>query len=162
MTDRAIIQTPAGLLRIDCADEFVTGINFVDEGELVDNTTNFTFQTAVAELRQYFEGKCKAFTFPHRQHGTAFQQEVWSQLMQIPFGATITYKELAQRLGDEKKIRAAASANGKNNLAILVPCHRVIGAGGQLVGYAGGLDRKRWLLMHEAGISGRPLQAALF
>jgi methylated-DNA-[protein]-cysteine S-methyltransferase len=86
--------------------------------------------------------------------GTEFQQRVWRELLKIPFGTTISYLELARRLGDEKVIRAAAAANGKNPIAIIIPCHRVIGSDGNLTGYAGGLNRKKWLLLHE-----KPLQA---
>ena len=87
------------------------------------------------------------------QHGTDFQQRVWNELLGIPFGKTISYLELARRLGDIKSIRAAASANGKNNIVIVVPCHRVIGSHNDLVGYGGGIWRKRWLLEHEAKIA---------
>lgn len=81
--------------------------------------------------------------------GTAFQQRVWHELLKIPFGTTISYLELARRLGDEKVIRAAAAANGKNPIAVIIPCHRVIGSDGSLTGYASGLQRKKWLLLHE-------------
>jgi methylated-DNA-[protein]-cysteine S-methyltransferase len=162
MKESACIQTPLGFLRIDCFDDFVTGINFVEAGDLSENPANPTLNRAIVELRAYFEGTRANFTFLYQQQGTPFQQEVWRQLVLIPFGQTITYKELALRLGDEKKVRAAAGANGKNSLSIVVPCHRVIGSGGHLVGYAGGLERKDWLLKHEAGMCGKPMQGALF
>ena len=102
------------------------------------------------------------FTFMQSaaQRGTGFQQRVWNELLKIPYGKTISYRELAIRLGDEKCIRAAASANGQNNIAIAVPCHRVIGTDGSLTGYAGGLWRKKWLLDHEAKYSGRLSQGS--
>jgi methylated-DNA-[protein]-cysteine S-methyltransferase len=104
----------------------------------------------VDQLDNYFAGTLTSFTFPILQNGTEFQQNVWKELVRIPFGKTISYLELSKRLGNTKVIRAAASANGKNSLAIVVPCHRVIGTSGTLVGYAGGLWRKKWLLDHEA------------
>lgn len=87
------------------------------------------------------------------QEGTAFQRDVWNELMAIPFGRTISYIELARRIGDPKATRAVANANGRNNVAIIVPCHRVIGANKELIGYGGGLWRKKWLLEHEAKIA---------
>jgi methylated-DNA-[protein]-cysteine S-methyltransferase len=105
------------------------------------------------ELIEFFNGKRKKFDIPVCQSGTAFQQRVWNELVNIPFGKTISYLELARMLGDEKVIRAAAQTNGKNKIAIIVPCHRVIGSDKSLVGYAGGLWRKKWLLQHEFRIT---------
>jgi len=93
------------------------------------------------------------FELPINQHGTVFQKEVWNELMQIPFGRTISYLELARKTGDSKATRAVANANGKNNVCIIVPCHRVIGANKELVGYSGGLWRKKWMLEHEAKLA---------
>lgn len=103
----------------------------------------------VEELIQYFNGRLRHFGVPIHQEGSAFQLKVWNELLGIHYGKTISYLELSRRLGDTKAIRAAASANGKNNIAIIVPCHRVIGSNQSLVGYAGGLWRKKWLLDHE-------------
>ncbi|MBD0368698.1 MAG: methylated-DNA--[protein]-cysteine S-methyltransferase, partial [Flavisolibacter sp.] len=107
-------------------------------------------KTVLQQLQEYFEGKRKIFDLPLQQQGTEFQQRVWNQLLQVPFGKTISYLELARKIGDVKAIRAVGTANGKNNLAIVVPCHRVIGTNTRLTGYAGGLWRKQWLLEHEA------------
>jgi methylated-DNA-[protein]-cysteine S-methyltransferase len=104
----------------------------------------------IAQLDEYFVGKRKTFDIPIQQEGTDFQQRVWKELQNIRFGKTISYLQLAQRLGDVKSIRAAASANGRNKLNIIVPCHRVIGSNGSLTGYGGGLPRKKWLLDHES------------
>lgn len=104
----------------------------------------------VEELIQYFHGGRRKFEVPVNQQGTGFQTKVWNELLSIEFGKTISYLELSRRLGDVKSIRAAAAANGKNNIAIIVPCHRVIGSNRSLVGYGGGLWRKKWLLQHEA------------
>lgn len=108
---------------------------------------------AVEQLIEYFNGNRRVFELPISQEGTAFQQKVWAELTHIPFGKTISYMDLSKRLGDPKVIRAAAAANGKNNIAIVVPCHRVIGSNRELVGYAGGIKRKKWLLEHEKKIA---------
>lgn len=108
---------------------------------------------ATEQLIEYFNGNRRVFELPVVQEGTPFQQKVWQALMEIPFGKTLSYLELSRRLGDPKAIRAVAAANGKNNVAIVVPCHRVIGSNNQLVGYAGGLWRKKWLLEHEKKIA---------
>ena len=107
----------------------------------------------IEQLIQYFQGQRRVFEFPIHQTGTAFQEKVWNELIGIPFGKRISYLELSRRMGDVKAIRAAASANGKNNIAIVVPCHRVIGSNNDLVGYAGGIWRKKWLLDHELKIA---------
>lgn len=104
---------------------------------------------AVAQLREYFDGARTEFDLPLAPDGTAFQRQAWHELQRIPFGETITYGEQAIRLGDRKKMRAVGSANGKNPIPIVVPCHRVVGADGKLTGFAGGLDTKAWLLDHE-------------
>ena len=103
----------------------------------------------IEQLIQYFHGERRIFELAINQSGTAFQQDVWNLLMTIPYAKTISYLDLARKTGDPKATRAVASANGKNNVAIIVPCHRVIGSNRDLVGYGGGLWRKRWLLEHE-------------
>lgn len=114
------------------------------------------------QLAEYFQGIRTAFDLEIRFSGSTFQQSVWDELLKIPFGTTRTYKQQSQLLGNEKAIRAVASANGDNCIAIIVPCHRVIGGNGSLTGYAGGLHRKKWLLEHEARISGKGSQPQLF
>jgi methylated-DNA-[protein]-cysteine S-methyltransferase len=106
-------------------------------------------QEAVKQLQEYFEGKRSDFNFKLNPKETDFQQKVWQELVNILFGKTISYLDLAKKLADPKVIRAATSANGNNPLWIVVPCHRVIGTDGSLTGYAGGLWRKQWLLEHE-------------
>jgi methylated-DNA-[protein]-cysteine S-methyltransferase len=106
-------------------------------------------ELAIAQLNEYFDGKRKVFEIPLLEVGSVFQQKVWEQLKQIPYGKTITYLDLAKKTGDEKAIRAVAAANGANALSILVPCHRIIGAHGKLVGYAGGIHAKEKLLKLE-------------
>lgn len=108
------------------------------------------FRNAVAQLREYFAGTRKVFDLPLAPEGTPFQRGVWEAIGAVPFGATITYAELARRCGRPSAVRAAGAATGRNPLTIVVPCHRIVGSGGALTGYAGGLDRKRTLLALEA------------
>jgi methylated-DNA-[protein]-cysteine S-methyltransferase len=151
-------QSPLGLLRIGGTDTYISEISFVDHLEEADlqrslqgPATPMVIQ-CIEQLIQYFQGQRRVFEFPVYQEGTPFQQRVWNELMSIPFGRTLSYLDLSRHLGDTKAIRAAASANGRNNIAIVVPCHRVIGSKRDLVGYAGGLWRKKWLLDHETKI----------
>ena len=108
---------------------------------------------AIEQLIRYFHGELRQFDLPVHQEGTDFQKKVWNELLHIPYGRTISYADLSRKLGDPKVIRAAAGANGKNNVCIVVPCHRVIGSNNDLVGYAGGLWRKKWLLALENKIA---------
>jgi len=150
-------QSPIGLLKISGTENFISEISFIDNIEKPrdDNKKKIPhiFIHCIEELIQYFHGGRRVFEFAINQDGTEFQKKVWNELSGIPFGKAISYLELARRLGDTKSIRAAASANGKNNIAIVVPCHRVIGSNNDLVGYAGGIWRKRWLLEHEAKVA---------
>jgi methylated-DNA-[protein]-cysteine S-methyltransferase len=114
----------------------------------------------VAQLNAYFAGELTDFDIPMAMHGTDFQRRVWSGLCEIPCGETISYGELARRVGSPKASRAVGLANGRNPIAIIVPCHRVIGSDGSLTGYGGGLDRKVWLLEHEAAPLGRARASA--
>ena len=142
------INSPLGITKIEGDENGITIISILSEGEIsVEIPENL--KDAVNQLRGYFEGKRTEFTFKLNPKGTNFQQKVWQELLNIPFGKTMSYLDLAKKLGDPKVIRAAASANGKNPLWIVVPCHRVIGTDGSLTGYAGGLWRKKWLLEHE-------------
>ena len=142
------IKTPLGIAKITGDAEGVSVISILDEGDS-SSTIPVILQESVSQLNDYFEGKRTHFTFKLNPSGTEFQQKVWKGLLEIPFGKTISYLELSKKLGDIKAIRAVASANGKNPLWIVVPCHRVIGNDGSLTGYAGGLWRKKWLLEFE-------------
>ena len=142
------IKTPLGITKIVSDGDGISVISVFDEGEF-SITIPAVLQEAVSQLNDYFEGKRIDFTFKMNPSGTEFQQKVWRGLLEIPFGKTISYLELSKKLGDVKAIRAVASANGKNPLWIVVPCHRVIGTDGSLTGYAGGLWRKKWLLELE-------------
>ena len=149
----AVLQTPIGNVKITGSPEGVESVQYSNEQSTPEVVSSTIIQTAKNELTEYFTGQRTTFDFPIHLRGTDFQLKVWNALLQIPFGKTISYHELAVALGDPKSIRAAAAANGKNPLAIVVPCHRVIGANGDLVGYAGGLDKKKWLLQHEGVIN---------
>ena len=142
------INTPLGIAKIAGN---IDGVSVISVGyeEKISTVIPFELQNAVSQLNDYFEGKRTDFDFRLNLHGTEFQQKVWSALLEIPFGKTVSYLELSKKLGDVKAIRAVASANGKNPLWIVIPCHRVIGTDGSLTGYAGGLWRKKWLLEHE-------------
>ena len=144
----AYIKTPLGIATIIGDENGISVISVSDEGE-ISTAIPAVLKEAVTQLNDYFEGKRTDFDFTLNPKGTEFQQKVWQGLLEIPFGKTCSYMDLSKKLGDVKAIRAVASANGKNPLWIVVPCHRVIGTDGSLTGYAGGLGRKKWLLEHE-------------
>ncbi len=149
-------HSPVGLLKISGTEEYISEVLFHDTSQKAEGNKKHLppmLINCVEQLIQYFNGQRRQFELPLNQAGTRFQQEVWNELVQIPFGKTISYLELARRIGDTRATRAVANANGKNNIAIIVPCHRVIGSNRELVGYAGGLRRKKWLLDHEAKIA---------
>lgn len=143
-----IIGDEKGISVICCASSSFALGSVYDEGSISTEMPK-TLQESVSQINDYFEGKRTHFTFKLNPSGTEFQQKVWKALLEIPFGKTMSYLELSKKLGDVKATRAVASANGKNPLWIVVPCHRVIGTDGSLTGYAGGLWRKKWLLEHE-------------
>ena len=144
-------KSPLGFLKIGATEHYVNEITFVDnEDDIVPSTQpSDLLNQCVEQLIEYFNGNRRKFELPVHQTGTEFQEKVWGELLNINFGRTINYMDLAKRLGNPKAIRAAASTNGKNQICIVIPCHRVIGTNMTLVGYAGGLWRKKWLLNHE-------------
>ncbi|MFY7758388.1 MAG: methylated-DNA--[protein]-cysteine S-methyltransferase [Flavobacterium stagni] len=142
------VRTPLGFAQISGNELGIQSVRIIDEGE-VSTEIPVVLKDAVQQLSEYFEGNRTEFQLKLNPKGTEFQQRVWNALLQIPFGKTTSYQQLTLQLGDPKAIRAVASANGKNPLWIIVPCHRVIGSDGSLTGYAGGLHRKQWLLDHE-------------
>lgn len=144
----ANIDTPLGNLNIEGDELGIQKISF-EETVRITPVIPVCLQEAIKQLMEYFEGKRTEFKLLLNPHGTEFQKKVWQELSKIPFGKTKSYQEIANQLGDTKVIRAAASANGKNPIAIIIPCHRVIGSNGSLTGYAGGLHRKKWLLDFE-------------
>lgn len=144
----AYIQTPLGIAKIVGDEKGITSISVLDEGTISTIITPGLL-VAVTQLKEYFEGKRSIFSFKMNPKGTDFQQKVWKALLDVPYGKTRSYLEQSKIMGDVKAIRAVASANGKNPLWIVVPCHRIIGTDGSLTGYAEGLWRKKWLLEHE-------------
>ena len=159
MEYQASFSSSLGFLILKSDGIFITGISFTDTDLPVQNTCEL-LESCKEQLQDYFDGKSFSFNLPLNPVGTGFQEKVWSELQRIPYGETITYKTLAIRLGDVKAIRAVGTANGRNPLAILIPCHRVIGAGNKLTGYAGGIWRKKMLL--ELELKNHPSKQTLF
>ena len=142
------VETPIGPLLLSGEDGRLSGIAFDSSAEA--RSTEPLFLDAEAQLHAYFAGELERFELPLAPRGTAFQLSVWEALREIPYGSTTTYSELAVALGRPSACRAVGAANGRNPLPVIVPCHRVIGAAGELTGYGGGLERKRLLLAFEA------------
>lgn len=142
--------SPVGIMEIKGDDSAIASVLFVEQAGEASAQIPQVLQTCVQQFEAYFAGDLQAFTVPVQQSGTEFQQRVWQALKTIAFGQTFSYMDIALRMGDAKSIRAVGNANGKNKVNIIVPCHRVIGSNGKLVGYGGGLWRKQWLLEHEA------------
>lgn len=142
-----------GWLGISATDGFLNAIQFLDEDPKSEfSDSNPIIEQTIAELSEYFDGNRNEFSIPLKPEGSEFQQTVWEQLQEIPYGQTTTYGKLAKKLGDPNKVRAVGKANGQNPIPIIIPCHRVIGADNSLVGYAGGISRKQYLLKHEGAI----------
>jgi methylated-DNA-[protein]-cysteine S-methyltransferase len=149
-------HSPVGLLKIAGTPDYISEVSFHDVTQKNEGNKKHLppmLIQCIEQLIQYFHGERRIFELPINQTGTAFQKEVWNELAVIPYGRTISYMELAIRTGDPKATRAVANANGKNNVAIIIPCHRVIGSTGELTGYAGGLWRKKWLLELEMKVA---------
>lgn len=145
-------KSPIGLIEIGGSAEAVHSILFVERDDIVNTIHPETPEVLVDclhQLDEYFKGERHVFTFPYYFEGTDFQQTVWDALTTIPYAETGSYKDIAVSIKNEKAVRAVGTANGKNKLSIVIPCHRIIGANGKLTGYAGGLWRKEWLLQHE-------------
>mgnify|MGYP001798717102 FL=1 len=153
----AYIQTPIGFAELKGDETGLKSVSVLDEEKPIGIIPE-VLEDAVYQFQEYFEGQRTDFTLELNPEGTDFQKKVWKKLRTIPYGKTISYLELAKQLGDVKAIRAVAAANGKNPLWIVIPCHRVIGSKGDLIGYAGGLARKKWLLELESPVK----QTSLF
>jgi methylated-DNA-[protein]-cysteine S-methyltransferase len=150
MEDVAFINTPLGIAKITGSSEGLSSIIVLDSEEPLTDIIPESLEDAVYQMNEYFEGIRTEFQLDLNPEGTEFQKKVWLELQNIPYGRTASYMELSKLIGDPKAIRAVGSANGRNPLWIIVPCHRVIGSDGSLTGYAGGLHRKKWLLEHES------------
>lgn len=144
----AYYESPIGLVEIGGTEAAITSLYFVDL-PCPDYATHATVQAAVEQLAEYFAGTRKTFDLPLDFYGTTFQQQVWRQLLHVPYGVTASYQEIALALGNAKATRAVGAANGANPISIIAPCHRIVGSNGKLTGYGGGLWRKEWLLKHE-------------
>jgi len=152
--ETAYYKTPLGVARLTEEDGFITSVYLLDEEVEIKPPVTPLLKKAAQQLDEYFAGTRKVFDLPLKQQGSNFQQGVWEQLSKIPYGTTISYLRQSKLLNNPLGIRAIASANGKNHLVIVVPCHRVIGADGSLTGFGCGLWRKKWLLEHEARVMG--------
>ncbi|MDP2335275.1 MAG: methylated-DNA--[protein]-cysteine S-methyltransferase [Bacteroidota bacterium] len=159
MEYQSSFTSPLGYLILKSDGQSITGIYF-SENSIQEQNTCEVLEKCKELLANYFSGKTIAFEIPLHPEGTEFQQKVWNELLKIPYGETITYLELAVRLGDAKAVRAVGMANGRNPIAILIPCHRVIGAGNKMTGYAGGTGRKKILL--ELEMKYNPIRRTLF
>ncbi|OSY88789.1 cysteine methyltransferase [Tenacibaculum holothuriorum] len=147
-------KTPIGIAKIIGNDNGIQAISVIDDASTtlsIPKEIPNVLQDCVLQLEEYFDGKRKKFDLKLNPQGTDFQKSVWKELLNIPFNKTRSYLQQTKALGDVKAIRAVASANGKNPIWIVIPCHRVIGSDGSLTGYAGGVWRKKWLLEHESG-----------
>lgn len=147
--DRAYIETPLGTALIEGTKDGITGLTIGPDRPETGQVPN-SLIPVFRQLKAYFKGQLREFDVPLAPEGTDFQKRVWLALLEIPFGSTVSYGELAAGLGNPGAVRAVASANSQNPIWILIPCHRVVGADGDLRGYAGGLHRKQWLLNHES------------
>lgn len=148
-------KSPIGVIEIISTDEAICSIMFSERDTIVNimlEETPKVLKECYGQLDEYFKGERYKFTFPFIYEGTDFQKNVWNTLILISYGRTCSYKDIAVSIGNEKAIRAVGSANGKNKLSIVIPCHRIIGSNGKLTGYAGGLWRKEWLLQHEKSV----------
>ncbi|MEN6355153.1 MAG: methylated-DNA--[protein]-cysteine S-methyltransferase [Bacteroidales bacterium] len=170
------IETPLGEMIAGATEDGICLLEFSDRRILQTEYKDLAKQLRTAvevgdnkhikrlrnQLTEYFEGKRKVFSLSLLTPGTEFQQLVWKELQNIPFGSTRSYQEQAIALNKPRSVRAVANANGMNRIAIVIPCHRVIGSDGNLTGYGGGLKRKRWLIDHEKKYSGKAIELALF
>ncbi len=145
--DYAIYDFPCGKLKIGYTDTAIRYVLFTDEQG--SGTPSELSELAASQLREYFDGKRKSFDLPLEVLGTEFRKKVWAALAEIPYGETRSYKDIAEATGNPKACRAVGGANNKNPISIIIPCHRVVGADGSLVGYGGGIDKKTLLLELE-------------
>jgi O-6-methylguanine DNA methyltransferase len=151
------ISEPEGIVAVDFHDSINLKSSLQGLTNVAETGFNDHLLMVKQEIEEYFAGKLKEFTVKLSLRGTDFQKKVWTELMKIPYAKTRTYSQQAMSLQDIKSIRAVAAANGKNKIAIIIPCHRVIGSDGSLTGYAGGLWRKKWLLEFESGVKSHGL-----
>lgn len=158
MTNFKTFQSPIGLIKLTAVDTKLKSIWFVDQYDESESLPiPDILERSMIQLNEYFEGKRFRFELELDAEGTSFQKKVWELVALVDFGKTQNYSDIARELGSEKFSRAVGMANGKNPLPIVVPCHRIIGINGKLTGYSGGLEKKKWLLIHEQKYSGNSL-----
>lgn len=151
-TYQTTINSPVGFLKITTNDLALLSVDFTDRySESTEYKPEILLAT-VLQLSEYFNGTRTEFSLNLNPEGTGFQRKVWQLVETIPFGRTASYLDIARLSGSEKNTRAVGLANGKNPIPIIIPCHRVVGSSGKMTGYAGGIDRKKWLLLHEQNI----------
>jgi len=148
---RAFYKSPIGLLEIGGTATEIWSLGFVDKKTEAGSSRSAALRQCRRELAEYFRGRRKTFSVKLRLEGTEFQKKVWNELVKVGYGRTASYRDIALAVGRPKAVRAVGNANGSNPISIIVPCHRIIGTSGKLVGYGGGLWRKEWLLKHERG-----------
>lgn len=154
MQIKANIQTPIGTLTAIADDYFLCKLLFIEQSPVkIEFGQNQIILKLKQELNDYFNGKLRKFTIPIKQNGSEFETLVWNSLQKIPFGETINYKQQSQMIGKIKSFRAVANANGRNQIMIIIPCHRVIKSDCSFGGYIGGIDKKKFLIEHEKSIN---------
>ncbi len=151
------IESPIGTLLLKSNREALLSLSFVDEPVHEENSRPEILERTIVQLAEYFEGERRIFDVSLQPEGTDFQQRVWDLVREVEFGRTKSYGDLATELGSLQYSRAVGLANGSNPIPIIIPCHRIIGSNGKLTGYSGGLERKKWLLLHEQRNSGKTL-----
>jgi methylated-DNA-[protein]-cysteine S-methyltransferase len=153
---RSFMRTPIGYIEVTCTDKGINSLVFLDF-RVKPQHVPACLRPCIDQLGEYFSGQRRIFDLPLDLTGSPFQLNVWNALMAIPFGQTITYHDLAEVTGNKNAFRAVGGANSTNPVSVIIPCHRVIGSSGRLIGYRGGLKRKKWLLEHEHAFAQRDL-----
>ncbi len=152
---KTTVETPIGYLELSTDNDSLLSVSFVEFNRQSSVFQPDILRESARQINEYFEGKRKEFSLNLQPAGTDFQMKVWGEVKKVPFGATASYLDIAKQTGSKNNTRAVGLANGKNPIPIIIPCHRIIGTNGKLTGYAGGLERKKWLLQHEMQYSGR-------
>jgi len=147
---KTYFESPIGRIEISGDEKGISSVEFFEDRKNISRNTGH-LKNCLKQLDEYFSGKRKSFSLKLNLKGTEFQKKVWKVLLKIPFGETVSYLDVAKGIGNEKAVRAVGNANNKNNISIIIPCHRVIGSNGKLIGYGGGLWRKKWLIDFENG-----------
>ncbi len=146
---KTIIETPVGYLELTSDQQYLLSVSFAETLGMSSGFQPDILKESVLQIREYFEGNRKEFNLNLQHAGTEFQLKVWEEVKEVPYGETASYLDIAIKTGSKNNTRAVGLANGKNPIPIIIPCHRIIGTNGNLTGYAGGLERKKWLLQHE-------------